>query len=137
VKAQNPSDTEDQGPGGKPVYDLAERTARFGEAVILLAHKLPRSEVVRPLVNELVRSSTSIGANYMEADGAESRRDFAHKVAICKKEAKETTHWLRMLVAGCPDFAGECRSLSREANELALIFSAIVRKVDSQLGRQR
>jgi len=86
---------------------------------------LGRNEVNSPLTNQLVRSSTSIGANYMEADGAESRRDFQHKIAICKKESKETMHWLRMMATANPQEKTACQKLWREAHELALIFSAI------------
>lgn len=71
-------------------YDLEERTAKFGENVIEFVKTLNRNEVNRPLISQVIRSSTSIGANYMEADGAESGKDFKHKIAICKKESKET-----------------------------------------------
>ena len=64
----------------------------------------------------------------MEVGGAESGKDFDHKIALCKKEAKETTHWLRMLVAANPSLKIECQTLWREAHELVLIFSAILRK---------
>lgn len=63
----------------------------------------------------------------MEADGAESKRDFRHKIALCKKEAKEVAHWFRMIVKANPNKAGGCRTLWQEAHELALIFSAILR----------
>src|SRR3989344_5921772 len=57
-------------------YDLAERTAKFGEAVISFAYGLPKNDIIRPLISQIVRSGTSVGANYMEADGAESKKDF-------------------------------------------------------------
>ena len=63
----------------------------------------------------------------MEADGAESGKDFKHKIAICKKEAKETKHWLRMISKANPDKAKECRELWKEAQELTLIFSSMVK----------
>lgn len=107
------------------VFDLEERTARFGEEVIDFVKTLERNEINNPLINQVVRSSTSIGANYMEADGAESKKDFLHKIVICKKEAKETKHWMRMLARANPDTANECRKLWQEANELTRIFSAI------------
>lgn len=69
-------------------YDLQERTAKFGEAVIIFASKIPDSPINRSLVSQIVRSATSIGANYMEADGAESKKDFQHKIGICKKRIK-------------------------------------------------
>ena len=108
-------------------YDLEERTAKFGENVIDFVKTLGRNEVNRPLISQVIRSSTSIGANYMEADGAESGKDFKHKIAICKKEAKETRHWLRMIARANSEKADECRKIWKEAHELALIFSSILR----------
>lgn len=116
-----------QNPNAKKIYDLEERTAKFGEDVIEFAAHLPKNEINRPLISQVVRSGTSIGANYMEADGAESGKDFKHKIAICKKEAKETLHWLRMVAKANPDEANKCRELWQEAHELSLIFSSILK----------
>ncbi len=80
-----------QNPNDKTKYDLGERTAKFGEEVIVFVKNLPDNFVNRPLLSQLVRSGTSVGANYMEADGAESKKDFQHKIGICKKEAHELT----------------------------------------------
>src|SRR3972149_6349540 len=110
----------------KKIYDLEERTARFGEAIIEFVKTLPRDPINSPLISQIVRSATSIGANYVEADGAESKKDFQHKIAICKKESKETKHWLRMMATVNPDRRDECRKLFVEAQELTLIFSAIL-----------
>ena len=110
----------------KKKYDLEERTALFGEAIINFAKSLSRSIVNDPLIRQVVRSGTSIGANYMEADGAESKKDFRHKIAICKKESKETKHWLRMIVKANPDSKDECKILWKEAQEFTLIFSSIL-----------
>jgi len=107
-------------------YDLEERTALFGEAVIEFARSLPKDVINLELVKQIVRSGTSIGANYMEADGAESKKDFRHKIAICKKEGKETKHWLRMIVKANPERKEQCRVLWQEAQELTLIFSSIL-----------
>lgn len=109
------------------VYDLEERTAKFGENVITFVKNLPKGYINNPLISQVVRSSTSIGANYNEADGAESGKDFKHKVALYKKEAKETKHWLRMIAVAELDSADECRKLWKEAQELALIFSVILK----------
>ncbi len=108
-------------------YDLEERTARFGEDIIEFAMSLKKNGVNRILTNQAIRSGTSIGANYCEADGAESKKDFNHKIGICKKESKETMHWLRMIAKANTDRAKECRKLWQEAHEFALIFSAIIR----------
>ncbi len=110
------------------VFDLTERTARFGEEVIGLTKRVPKTTVTRPIVSQLVRSSTSVGANYMEAGAAQSGRDFDHKIGICKKEARETLHWLRMLAAADESFKPEGRRLWQEAHELVMIFSAILKK---------
>jgi four helix bundle protein len=90
-------------PNVKRKYDLEERTAIFGEAVIDFAKGLPNTTVNRPLLSQIVRSGTSVGANYMEADAASTKKDFRHKISICKKEAKETMHWLRMIAKANPD----------------------------------
>ena len=111
----------------KKVYDLEERTALFGEAVIEFIKKLNESSVTRPIISQLIRAATSIGANYMEADGAESKKDFNHKIGICKKEAKETMHWLRMMAKASPEDSEACRELWKEAHELVLIFSSILK----------
>ena len=108
------------------IYDLEERTANFGEDIIEFVKSLVRDEVNRPLISQVVRSATSIGANYMEADGAESKKDFFHKIALCKKESKETKHWLRMISKANPQKIIDCQNLSQEAQELSLIFSSII-----------
>ncbi len=107
-------------------FDLGERTAKFGEEIIGFAKTLERSEINHPLIGQLISSGTSIGANYMDADGAESKKDFRHKIGICKKESKETKHWLRMISEANPNKSIECRKLSQEAQELTLIFSSIL-----------
>ncbi|MHB1316662.1 MAG: four helix bundle protein [Minisyncoccota bacterium] len=78
-------------------YDLEERTARLGESVLILCKSVSKDKLATPLVLQLIRSGTSVGANYMEANGASSPKDFANKIYICKKEAQESKHWLRML----------------------------------------
>ncbi len=118
---------EIQNPNSKKKYNLEDRTAEFGEKIIDFAKSLPQDAVNKPLVSQLVRSGTSIGANYMEADGAESKRDFNHKIATCKKEAKETKHWLRMIAHADPNNKDNCRDFWQEAHELVLIFSSILR----------
>jgi four helix bundle protein len=77
---------------GKRKFDLEERTAKFGEAVIGFAKRLPNGPVMYPLINQVVRSATSVGANYVEADGAHSKKEFIQKIGYCRKEARETKH---------------------------------------------
>jgi len=106
-------------------YDLEERTALFGEAVITFCKLIPKNEVSRPLIGQLVRSATSVGANYCEADDAESKKDFRHKIGICKKEDRETKHWLRMVAKAEPGMREQAKPLWQEAKELNLIFASI------------
>jgi len=106
-----------QSPNDKKPFNLEERTALFGEVIIKFAKTIRENTINRSLINQLIRSSTSIGANYMEADGADS-----------KKEAKETLHWLRMIAVANPDQKEECRKLWKETHELTLIFSSILLK---------
>ena len=110
----------------KKVYNLEERTGVFGENIILFCKSIKQDNINKSLLNQIVRSGTSIGANYCEADGAESGKDFRHKIAICKKEAKETKHWLRMITKTNPEKTKECRVLWQEVQELTLIFSSIL-----------
>ena len=108
-----------------PKYDLEERTAEFAEKIIELCKKAPKNTVTIPIISQLVRSGTSIGANYCEANGASSKRDFRNKIFICKKEAKETKYWLRMLAKAAVELKEECMVLWKEAQEYTLIFSKI------------
>jgi four helix bundle protein len=118
-------------------YDLEERTAGFGEAVIEFCLRLNLAPVSTPLVNQFVRSGTSIGANYCEADEAESKPDFRHKIALCRKETRETKHWCRMLAKALPAEKPTIRNLWRKANELHLIFAKIVRTTDANMCHTR
>ena len=106
-------------------YDLEERTAVFGENVIDFIKTITKNEITRPLINQIVRSATSIGANYMEANQASSRKDFKNKIAICRKESNETKHWLRMISRAEKNKKEDCRKLWKEAHELTLIFAKI------------
>ena len=111
-------------------YDLEERTAVFSEDIIRFARKIPKDSVTLPLIPQLVKAGTSVGANYCEADNAESRKDFKHKIGICKKEAREVMHWLRIIAVAVPSLKEEAKKLWLEAKELNLIFNAIIHKTD-------
>src|SRR3972149_8709105 len=117
--------TENSKIANSRVYDLEERTAKFGENLILLCKKLKQDTITRPLISQLIRSGTSIGANYMEANGASSKKDFINKIFICKKETQETKHWLRMLTTCDTDHKEQIRQLWKESQELTLIFQSI------------
>ncbi|MDB6126713.1 MAG: hypothetical protein JWM35_609 [Verrucomicrobia bacterium] len=117
-------------------YDLEERTAVFGEQVIEFCLAVCTGAVTSPIINQLVRAGTSIGANYCEADDAESKRDFRHKIGICRKEARETKYWLRMITKAVPAVAEAARKIWSEAKELHLIFAAIIRTTDRNLAAE-
>lgn len=116
-----------------PPYDLAERTACFGESVIEFCLTLPLTPITAPLITQIVKSSTSVGANYCEADEAESKPDFRHKIALCRKEARETKHWCRMLAKALSPRIDPLRPMWKEADELHLIFAKIIRTTDANL----
>lgn len=102
----------------------------FGELVILFCKGIDQTAITKPLIAQLIRSATSVGANYMEANSASSKRDFRNKIYICKKEAEETKHWLRMLSVATPEHKADARKLWKEAQELTLIFGKIVSKLN-------
>jgi four helix bundle protein len=109
------------------VYDLDERTARFGEMVIEFAKTIPQNPVTNRIIAQLIGAGTSVGANYVEADDAVSKRDFLKSIGTCRKEARETKHFLRMAVRAVPELKPEARKIWMEARELHLIFSKIWR----------
>lgn len=109
-------------------YDLEERTAKFAEEVILFIKKLPNNPRFIDIIRQLIRATTSIGANYCEADDAHSKKDFHHKISICKKESREAKYWLRIIAKIYPTSQDGAKVLSKEAHELNLIFGAINRK---------
>ena len=117
------------------VYDLEERTARFGEAVIDFALTIAQGPVTNRLIGQLVGAATSVGANYCEADDAYSRNEFRKNIGICKKEARETKFQLRMVVRAVPTLKPQARVLWQEAKELHLIFAAILRRTPRQEAR--
>ena len=109
-------------------YNLKDRTKKFGTEIIIFSQELPKNTITLPLINQLVRSGTSIGANYFEADNAESKNDFKHKIGISQKESDETVYWLEMIEIACPKFKEKSTKLHQEAKELNLIFNAIKKK---------
>ena len=124
----NESPSPNDKSGGRASFDLEERTATFGEAVVHFAKTIPRNPVTLPLIDQIVRSGTSVAANYCEADDAVSKKDFKNKIGTCRKESRETKLWQRLLAAAEPELKTEARKLWQEAKELHLIFAAIWRK---------
>lgn len=109
-------------------FDLEDRTLEFAKAVIRLCRKLPQKVIERELISQLIRSSGSVGANYREANDALSKKDFAHRIKIARKEAKETCYWLELLQEAVPDHKEDIDKLLREATELKKILSTIAKK---------
>ena len=108
-------------------FDLEERTARFGEAIVRFAKRIPLTPITEPLLKQLVRAGTSVGSNYCEADDAGSKKEFRYRISVCKRESRETKYWLRMIAAAAPDLKGDARVQWQETKELNLIFGAIHR----------
>ena len=111
-------------------YDLEERTAKFAEDAVDFAKRVPQNIVTRPIISQFVRAGTSVGANYCEANGASSKKDFRNKIYICKKEIQETKYWLRVLSKAEEKVKDDARKLWKEAQELTLIFQKIVSSLD-------
>ncbi len=109
----------------KKKYDLEERTAKFAEEIIDLVKSIGENAVNKRIIIQLVGAAGSIGANYCEATEAESKKDFIHKIGICKKEIKETGHWLRLLARSNIEYKEKIRKFWQESHELLLIFSKI------------
>jgi len=107
-------------------YNLEERTGKFGGNVIMFCKLIKQDVISKPIISQLIRSATSIGANYMEANAASSKKDFKNKIHICKKETQETMHWLKMIVECDPNKKEEARILWKEAQELTFIFGKII-----------
>jgi len=112
-------------------YDLEDRTFRFAQNVRALVRQLPRTLSNIEDVKQLVRASGSVGANYIEANEALSKKDFVMRAKICRKEAKEGRFFLRLLYAAeTKDLEATRAALIQEATELTSIFGAIVRKAE-------
>jgi four helix bundle protein len=102
-------------PETKRVYDLEERTAGFGEAIIDFAKTIPLNPVTNRIITQLVGAGTSVGANYVEADDAVSKKEFLKNIGTCRKKANETKHFLRMVVRAVPELKTQARTLWLEA----------------------
>ena len=115
-------------PRNEKHYDLEERTAKHAETIIAFARSVPVNLITTPMIPQLVRAATSIGANYCEADDAGSKKEFVYRVSLCKRESRETKYWLRMIVKAEPTLRTQAAQLWQEAKELNLIFATIHRR---------
>ncbi|MFC1646251.1 four helix bundle protein [Candidatus Omnitrophota bacterium] len=109
-------------------YDLEERTLGYSKGIINLCKKLPQHTINFKLIGQLVDASTSVGANYREANEKLSKKDFVHKMKITRKECKESTYWLELLKEANPNFKEEINSFVKESQELRNIFTSIIDK---------
>jgi four helix bundle protein len=109
-------------------YDLEERTFVFARKVRIFIKKLSKTLSNNEDSKQLIRSSGSIGANYIEANESLSRKDFSYRIKICRKESKETTFWLKLLDLGDLTIDSEYLDLIKESQELTKIFGAILEK---------
>ena len=108
-------------------YDLEERTLQFAKCVIALVNRLPKSLPNIEIGRQLVRSSGSVGSNYIEANESLSKKDFFMRIKICRKESKESRYWLKLIQVKRED-EEERKALIMEATELMKIFGSIVEK---------
>ncbi|MBU3965204.1 four helix bundle protein [Patescibacteria group bacterium] len=112
--------------------DLEERTLEFAKKVIYLCKSLPKNTIGLELIKQIIRSACSVGANYREANEALGKKDFVHRLRISRKEAKETTHWLELILEANPEFKQQIQILIKETQELRNIISAIIDKANAQ-----
>ena len=129
---QVPSNKQDtntnyQRPNSK--FDLEERTLKFAKQIIHLCQEFPQNTVNFKLIDQVIRSAGSIGANYREANDALGKKDFIHRLRIARKEAKETIFWLELIVEANPTLKDKVMFLISECIELRNILSAIINKI--------
>jgi four helix bundle protein len=111
------------------MYDLEERTFQFAKRVALYCKQLPKNTTNFKYIDQVIRSSGSVGANYIEANESLSKKDFTMRIKICRKESKESAYWLRLIVeTNSENFKDEGLLQKNEAEELKKIFSAIINK---------
>jgi len=108
------------------LYDLEQRTAGLAIEIINLCRVVPKNNINSPLIDQLIRSGTSIGANYTEANGASSKKDFRNKIYLAKKEAMETKYWLKLIANSNNSLKERCLIIWKETHEITLIFSKII-----------
>ena len=109
-------------------YDLEDRTLEYGTRIIRLSKALPKNTINFKLIDQVMRSGTSMGANYREANETESKKDFKYRIRICRKEGKETIYWLNLIIEANPGFKERIIPLLQETTELVKIFAKILEK---------
>lgn len=115
----------------KKVYDLEERTALYAERIRDFCLKLPKNQANNEYIPQLIRSGSSPGANYIEANESIGDKDFKMKIRTCRREAKESAYWLRLIITDKSTIMeDERKALRQEAKEFVLIFTSILKKRD-------
>ena len=109
-------------------YDLEERTFNFARHAVSFCKELPKAVIDGEIARQLIRAATSVGANYIEANEALSKKDFLMRIKICRKEAKESGYWLRLIELSNPNLRNEREILLKESIELTKIFGSILTK---------
>lgn len=112
---------------GSKEFDISDRASRFGESIIDFALAVRTNAVTKPLISQVTRSGTSIGANLCEADESGTTKEFLYRISLACRETKETQHWLRMLARADRLSADHGRRLWKEADEIKRVLSAISR----------
>jgi four helix bundle protein len=112
------------------IYDLEDRTAKFAGKVIAFINVCPKTTANYEITRQLIRSAGSVGANYIEANEALSKKDFAMRVKICRKEAKESRYWLRLMEVTGEELEKRRQEMVNESTELLKIFSTMVEKTN-------
>jgi len=110
-------------------YNLEERTLQFAKEIAVFCRKVPRNVTTLPLIDQCLRSGTSVGANYIEANEALSKKDFVNRIRISRKEAKEVRYWLFLIGDAWSEGEREAALLGSRAKEFVLIFSAMLKNV--------
>lgn len=110
------------------IYDLEDRTLEFGKRVLRLSQALPKNTINFKLIDQFVRSGTSMGANYREANETETKKDFLFRMRISRKEGKETIYWLNLIIEANPEFEERIKPLLDETCEIVKIFASIIEK---------
>ena len=115
-------------------FDLEQRTENLGVEIVVFCREINKNHELRRISDQLIRSGTSIGANYREANGAASGKDFRNKIYICKKETKESIYWLKVIEKSSSDFAVKANRLCGECDELERIFGKITTSLATKKG---
>ena len=109
-------------------YDLEDRTLEYGKRIIRMVKSLPKNNINFRLADQIIRSGTSLGANYREANETETKKDFQFRLRICRKEAKETIYWIKLIIEANPELSQRMQLLLSETLELLKIFASILEK---------